>query len=85
MVKLKHPGVVQMLENYEESKHGVALVTEPLFASAATVILKNYNNIPRVPLELKEAEISPLVRCYCCCCCFALSFVTLKCQLCRCE
>jgi len=60
MLKLKHPGILQLLEAYEESKHGVALVTEPVFASVSTAILKNYNNIPRVPLELKELDISML-------------------------
>lgn len=52
LVRIRHPGVVHVLQALDESKTAMAMVTEPLFASVANV-LGNFDNIARVPTELK--------------------------------
>lgn len=52
LVRLRHPGVVHVVHALDESKSSLAMVTEPLFASAANA-LGNVENIAKVPKELK--------------------------------
>ncbi|KAK4391334.1 SCY1-like protein 2 [Sesamum angolense] len=52
LVRLRHPGVVHVVQALDESKNAMAMVTEPLFASVANA-LGNVENIPKVPKELK--------------------------------
>lgn len=56
LVRLRHPGVVHVVQALDESKNAMAMVTEPLFASAANV-LGNLENIAKVPKELKGLVI----------------------------
>ncbi|XP_051139622.1 SCY1-like protein 2 A isoform X2 [Andrographis paniculata] len=59
LVRLRHPGVVHVVQALDESKNAMAMVTEPLFASVANA-LGNVENIPRVPKELKGMEMGLL-------------------------
>ncbi|KAK9270692.1 hypothetical protein L1049_026274 [Liquidambar formosana] len=59
LVRLRHPGVVHVVQALDESKNAMAMVTEPLFASAANT-LGNVENIARVPKELKGMEMGLL-------------------------
>lgn len=59
LVRLRHPGVVHVVQALDESKNGMAMVTEPLFASAANA-LGNLENIEKVPKELKGMEMGLL-------------------------
>ncbi|KAL3641502.1 SCY1-like protein 2 A [Castilleja foliolosa] len=59
LVRLRHPGVVHVVQALDESKTTMAMVTEPLFASAANA-LGNVENIPKVPKELKGMEMGLL-------------------------
>ncbi|GER27609.1 kinase family protein [Striga asiatica] len=59
LVRLRHPGVVHVVQALDESKNAMAMVTEPLFASAANA-LGNVENIPKVPKELKGMEMGLL-------------------------
>lgn len=52
LVRLRHPGVVHVVQALDESKNAMAMVTEPLFASVANT-LGNVDNIADVPKELK--------------------------------
>ncbi|KAK6937961.1 Protein kinase domain [Dillenia turbinata] len=52
LVRLRHPGVVHVVQALDESKNAMAMVTEPLFASIANAI-GNADNIDKVPKELK--------------------------------
>lgn len=52
LVRLRHPGVVHVVQALDESKNAMAMVTEPLFASVANA-LGNLENVPKVPKELK--------------------------------
>ncbi|KAF3621342.1 hypothetical protein FXO38_15420 [Capsicum annuum] len=52
LVRLRHPGVVHVVQALDESKNCMAIVTEPLFASAANA-LGNLDSIDKVPKELK--------------------------------
>lgn len=52
LVRLRHPGVVHVVQALDENKNSMAMVTEPLFASAANA-LGNLENIAKVPKELK--------------------------------
>jgi hypothetical protein len=58
MMRLRHPGVVRVIQALDESKAAMAMVTEPIFASAANV-LGRHDNVAKVPTELKD-----LVRCF---------------------
>lgn len=53
LVRLRHPGVVHVVQNLDENKNAMAMVTEPLFASVANT-LGNFENIANVPKELKR-------------------------------
>ncbi|XP_060175576.1 SCY1-like protein 2 B [Lycium barbarum] len=59
LVRLRHPGVVHVVQALDESKNAMAMVTEPLFASAANA-LGNLENIDKVPKELKGMEMGLL-------------------------
>lgn len=52
LVRLRHPGVVHVVQALDENKNAMAMVTEPLFASVANA-LGNVDNIVKVPKELK--------------------------------
>lgn len=52
LVRLRHPGVVHVVQALDENKHAMAMVTEPLFASVANT-LGTVDNIAKVPKELK--------------------------------
>ncbi|MBA0797160.1 hypothetical protein Gohar_007881, partial [Gossypium harknessii] len=53
LVRLRHPGVVHVVQALDENKNAMAMVTEPLFASVANA-LGNVDNVANVPKELKE-------------------------------
>lgn len=53
LVRLRHPGVVHVVQALDENKNAMAMVTEPLFASVANA-LGNVDNVAKVPKELKE-------------------------------
>ncbi|KAL0314045.1 UNVERIFIED_CONTAM: SCY1-like protein 2 [Sesamum angustifolium] len=59
LVRLRHPGVVHVVQALDESKNAMAMVTEPLFASVANA-LGNVENIPKVPKELKGMDMGLL-------------------------
>ncbi|KAL0359964.1 UNVERIFIED_CONTAM: SCY1-like protein 2 [Sesamum radiatum] len=59
LVRLRHPGVVHVVQALDESKNAMAMVTEPLFASVANT-LGNVENISKVPKELKGMDMGLL-------------------------
>ncbi|XP_044511979.1 SCY1-like protein 2 [Mangifera indica] len=59
LVRLRHPGVVHVVQAMDESKNAMAMVTEPLFSSVANA-LGNLDNVTKVPKELKGLEMSLL-------------------------
>ncbi|KAI9200061.1 hypothetical protein LWI28_002110 [Acer negundo] len=59
LVRLRHPGVVHVVQALDENKNAMAMVTEPLFASVANA-LGNHENVLKVPKELKGLEMSLL-------------------------
>ncbi|CAL1351933.1 unnamed protein product [Linum trigynum] len=59
LVRLRHPGVVHVVQALDENKNAMAMVTEPLFASVANV-LGNLENVEKVPKELKGIEMGLL-------------------------
>ncbi|GBG61581.1 hypothetical protein CBR_g22378 [Chara braunii] len=59
LLKLRHPGIVRVIEPLDESKHMMAMVTEPLFASLANVT-KDFTNMNQIPEELKNLDMSNL-------------------------
>jgi SCY1-like protein 2 len=59
MMRLRHPGVVRVVQALDESKTTMAIVTEPIFASVANV-LGSVDNIAKVPAELKDLELGQL-------------------------
>lgn len=52
LVRIRHPGVVHVVQALDESKNAMAMATEPLFASVANA-LGNCENIAKMPKELK--------------------------------
>lgn len=54
LVRIRHPGVVHVVQALDETKNAMAFVTEPLFASVANV-LGDLHNVGNVPKELKSA------------------------------
>lgn len=52
LVRLRHPGIVHVVQALDENKNAMAMVTEPLFASVANT-LGNLENVATVPKELK--------------------------------
>ncbi|KAF5479369.1 hypothetical protein F2P56_000201 [Juglans regia] len=59
LVRLRHPGVVHVVQALDENKNAMAMVTEPLFASVANA-LGNVENVAKVPKELKGMEMGLL-------------------------
>ncbi|XP_010477557.1 PREDICTED: SCY1-like protein 2 isoform X2 [Camelina sativa] len=59
LVRLRHPGVVHVVQALDENKNAMAMVTEPLFASVANA-LGNVENVDNVPKDLKSMEMSLL-------------------------
>ncbi|KAF8411045.1 hypothetical protein HHK36_003584 [Tetracentron sinense] len=59
LVRLRHPGVVHVVQGLDENKNAMAMVTEPLFASVANT-LGAVDNISKVPKELKGMEMGLL-------------------------
>uniref|UniRef100_A0A2P2LXF5 Protein kinase domain-containing protein n=1 Tax=Rhizophora mucronata TaxID=61149 RepID=A0A2P2LXF5_RHIMU len=59
LVRLRHPGVVHVVQALDENKNAMAMVTEPLFASVANA-LGDVENLAKVPKELKGMEMSLL-------------------------
>ncbi|XVF29813.1 hypothetical protein REPUB_Repub16aG0003400 [Reevesia pubescens] len=59
LVRLRHPGVVHVVQALDENKNAMAMVTEPLFASIANA-LGNVENVARVPKDLKGMEMGLL-------------------------
>lgn len=53
LMRLRHPGVVRVIQALDESKGAMAMVTEPIFASVANV-LGQLDNVAKVPNELKD-------------------------------
>ncbi|KAG6659159.1 SCY1-like protein 2 [Carya illinoinensis] len=59
LVRLRHPGVVHVVQALDENKNAMAMVTEPLFASVANA-LGNVENVAKVPKGLNGMEMSLL-------------------------
>ncbi|XP_004290244.1 PREDICTED: SCY1-like protein 2 [Fragaria vesca subsp. vesca] len=59
LVRLRHPGVVHVVQALDENKNAMAMVTEPLFASVANAV-GNLDNMAKVPKELKGMEMGLL-------------------------
>lgn len=59
LVKLRHPGVVHVVQGLEENKAAMTLVTEPIFASISNVI-GHLDNIASFPKGLKGLELGQL-------------------------
>lgn len=59
LVRLRHPGVVHVIQALDENKNAMAMVTEPLFASVANA-LGILDNITKVPKELQGMEMGLL-------------------------
>ncbi|KAL0919957.1 hypothetical protein M5K25_009049 [Dendrobium thyrsiflorum] len=59
LLRIRHPGVVHVVQALDESKNAMAMVTEPLFASVANTI-GQLDNIPKVLAELKGMEMGLL-------------------------
>ena len=51
-MRVRHPGVVHVVQALDENKNAMAMVTEPLFTSVANA-LGNVENVTKVPKELK--------------------------------
>ncbi|KAK7283822.1 hypothetical protein RIF29_13568 [Crotalaria pallida] len=59
LVRLRHPGVVHVVQGLDESKNAMAMVTEPLFASVANT-LGNLENVANAPQELRGMKMGLL-------------------------
>lgn len=59
LVRLRHPGVVHVVQGLDESKGAMAMVTEPIFASVANTLGK-FDNVNKVPKDLKGLEMGQL-------------------------
>ncbi|KAJ0986174.1 hypothetical protein J5N97_004530 [Dioscorea zingiberensis] len=59
LVRLRHPGVVHVVQALDETKHAMAMVTEPLFSSVANA-LGNLENVPKPPKDLKGMNMGIL-------------------------
>nr|GEW32845.1 SCY1-like protein 2 [Tanacetum cinerariifolium] len=59
LVRLRHPGVVHVIQGLDENKNAMAMVTEPLFASVANAI-GVLDNVAKVPKELQGMEMGLL-------------------------
>ncbi|VAH77553.1 unnamed protein product [Triticum turgidum subsp. durum] len=59
LVRLRHPGVLHVVQALDETKAAMAMVTEPLFASVSNA-LGCLDNVGKVPKELKGMEMGIL-------------------------
>ncbi|KAK9085650.1 hypothetical protein Sjap_026061 [Stephania japonica] len=59
LLRIRHPGVLHVVQALDENKNAMAMVTEPLFASVANT-LGNFDNMAKVPKELKGMEMGVL-------------------------
>ncbi|XP_039115963.1 SCY1-like protein 2 [Dioscorea cayenensis subsp. rotundata] len=59
LVRLRHPGVVHVVQALDETKNAMAMVTEPLFASVANA-LGNLENVPKPPKDLQGMDMGIL-------------------------
>ncbi|KAL6842554.1 hypothetical protein ACP4OV_027398 [Aristida adscensionis] len=59
LVRLRHPGVLHVVQALDETKAAMAMATEPIFASAANA-LGCLDNVGKVPKELKGMEMGLL-------------------------
>ncbi|KAL5227462.1 hypothetical protein ABZP36_015727 [Zizania latifolia] len=59
LVRLRHPGVLHVVQALDETKAAMAMATEPLFASVANT-LGFLDNVGKVPKELKGMEMGLL-------------------------
>lgn len=59
LVRLRHPGVVHVVQGLDESKGAMAMVTEPIFASVANTLGK-FDNVTKMPKDLKGLEMGQL-------------------------
>ncbi|KAE8821029.1 SCY1-like protein 2 [Hordeum vulgare] len=59
LVRLRHPGVLHVVQALDENKAAMAMVTEPLFASVSNA-LGCLDNVGKVPKELKGMEMGIL-------------------------
>ncbi|GJP63136.1 hypothetical protein CLOP_g20211 [Closterium sp. NIES-67] len=57
--KLRHPGIVRVVEALDESKWAMAMVTEPVFSSLGNA-LGNLENLATIPHELEKLELGQL-------------------------
>ncbi|OEL18249.1 SCY1-like protein 2 [Dichanthelium oligosanthes] len=59
LVRLRHPGVLHVLQALDETKAAMAIATEPVFASVSNA-LGSLDNVGKVPKELKGMEMGLL-------------------------
>ncbi|WOL03165.1 hypothetical protein Cni_G11885 [Canna indica] len=59
LVRIRHPGVLHVVQALDESKNAIAMVTEPVFASVANA-LGHLDNVTRVPKELNGMQMGLL-------------------------
>ncbi|KAL6615583.1 hypothetical protein ACP70R_037853 [Stipagrostis hirtigluma subsp. patula] len=59
LVRLRHPGVLHVVQALDETKAAMAMATEPVFASVANA-LGCLDNVGKVPKELKGMEMGLL-------------------------
>ncbi|KAG8077191.1 hypothetical protein GUJ93_ZPchr0007g4613, partial [Zizania palustris] len=59
LVRLRHPGVLHVVQALDETKAAMAMATEPVFASVANT-LGCLDNVGKVPKELKGMEMGLL-------------------------
>ena len=59
MLRLRHPGVLRLEQPLEETRTHIALVTEPVFASAADILAKGANLAGKQRERAKSLEQAP--------------------------
>jgi SCY1-like protein 2 len=69
LVRLRHPGIVHVVQGLDENKNAMAMVTEPLFASVANT-LGCFDNVAIVPKDLKGMvsvliQLNSVIKCKC--------------------
>jgi SCY1-like protein 2 len=69
LVRLRHPGIVHVVQGLDENKNAMAMVTEPLFASVANT-LGCFDNVAIVPKDLKGMvsvliQFNSVIKCKC--------------------
>ncbi|KAL9269986.1 SCY1-like protein [Drosera capensis] len=60
LVRIRHPGVVHVVQGLDEGKNVMAMVTEPLFASVTNALGEGVWELGKVPKELKKMEMGLL-------------------------